>query len=128
MTQNLIFVVDDDLFHHALIDYIISKNVNNPTLHFYGGNDCLKKIELSPKIIFLDCEMQEMDGLTTFQKIREINQASFIIFISGQDDSAQAQYLKDLGAFDYIVKNKNMHLNIRYNLEKIRKMQPEIFQ
>jgi hypothetical protein len=31
MSQNLIFVVDDDLFHHTILDYVISKNVKNPT-------------------------------------------------------------------------------------------------
>ena len=128
MSQNLIFVVDDDLFHHTILDYVISKNVKNPTLHFYGGIDCLKKLELAPKIIFLDCEMPGMDGVTTFQKIREIDQAVFVIFISGQEDTSKLQHLKALGAFDYIVKDKNMHLNIRYNLEKIRKIKPEIFQ
>jgi len=128
MNQNLIFIVDDDLIQHTMIDFIISKYIKNPTLHFYNGRDCIKNLELKPKIIFLDYEMEDTNGLTTFLKIKEINQNIVVIFISSLENQSLHKYLIGLGAFNFIQKDKNMHHNITRVLKKLNKMNPDIIQ
>lgn len=128
MCKKIIFIVDDDPFQHTLMDYIISKQLKNPKLHFYDGIECLEKIGLKPKIIFLDYEMVELNGIETLKKIKEYNSEILVVFISSQQDQTKYEELKALGAFEYIVKDENMYQNLKLVINKIKRLFPEIIE
>lgn len=67
-----------------------------------------------PDIIFLDINMPFLNGLTLLQKLRETNNKSLVIIISGYDDFSYAQKALQFNAFDYILKPVS-----RQNIEDI---------
>ena len=54
-------------------------------------------------VIFLDINMDEMDGMETAQKIREVNSDIFIVFVTAFINCAVQGY--SVGAIRYILKN-----------------------
>nr|WP_312290211.1 response regulator [Clostridium chromiireducens] len=58
----------------------------------------------SPDIILLDINMPFLSGLNLLQKLKEINNKSIVIIISGYDDFSYAQKALQFNVFDYILK------------------------
>lgn len=69
---------------------------------FYDGRDLLKNFSKSIDIIFLDIEMQYVDGISAAEKIRKINSDVVIIFITKLAQMAIKGY--EVNALDFIVK------------------------
>lgn len=63
--------------------------------------------EKKPDIIFLDINMPFLNGLNLLQKLKDINNKSIIIIISGYDDFSYAQKALQFNVFDYILKPVN---------------------
>ena len=124
--NQLIFVVDDDPFQHQIMDHIISKNVPNHIIHFNDGADCLKKLNLNPCLIFLDCQMKSISGLKTLQMIKKHNPNILVVIISGQPDDVLSEELQKEGAFAYIKKDEQMYSKINLVLAKIKNNNNEI--
>jgi len=67
--------------------------------------------KINPDIILLDINMPFLNGLNLLQKLKEINNKSIVIIISGYDDFSYAQKALQFNVFDYILKpvsKKNM--------------------
>lgn len=60
-----------------------------------------------PDIILLDINMPFLNGLALLQKLRDIDNKSIIIIISGYDDFSYAQKALKFNVFDYILKPVN---------------------
>lgn len=63
--------------------------------------------EKKPNIILLDINMPFLNGLNLLQKLKDINNKSIVIIISGYDDFSYAQKALQLNVFDYILKPVN---------------------
>lgn len=83
--------------------------------------------EKTPDIILLDINMPFLNGLNLLQKLRDINNKSIVIIISGYDDFSYAQKALKFNVFDYILKpvNKNsmeeVITKVVYKLNEIEK-------
>ncbi|WP_034601523.1 LytR/AlgR family response regulator transcription factor, partial [Clostridiisalibacter paucivorans] len=67
------------------------------------GRDALKKISaMKPDVVFLDIEMEEMDGLELFNKIVVQSPNTKIVFVTAYHQYAEKAF--ELGALDYIIK------------------------
>lgn len=72
------------------------------------------------KIIFLDINMDEIDGMMTAQKIRERNEDIFIVFVTAFVNYSIEGYKVD--AFRYLLKsNTNMSENIAECMDAIQR-------
>lgn len=71
-------------------------------LKYYDGKDLLKKFDKQIDIIFLDIEMQYVDGMSAARKIRKVNSDVVIIFITKLAQMAIKGY--EVEALDFIVK------------------------
>ncbi len=69
---------------------------------FRDGEDILDRYQGEFDIILMDIQMQFMDGMTTAEKIRELDQEVIIIFITNMMQYALRGYAVD--ALDYILK------------------------
>ncbi|MFW2491105.1 response regulator transcription factor [Clostridium chromiireducens] len=58
----------------------------------------------NPDIILLDINMPFLSGLNLLQKLKDINNKSIVIIISGYDDFSYAQKALKFNVFDYILK------------------------
>lgn len=88
-----------------LMDYMNEKGVMYEIDEFESGKDFVSLgIEsVKYKIVFLDINMDEMDGIQTAQKIREISNDIFIVFVTAFATYTLEGYKVD--AVRYILKN-----------------------
>ena len=71
-------------------------------LKYYDGKDLLKRFDQEIDIIFLDIEMQYLDGMSAARRIRKNNADVVIIFITKLAQMAIKGY--EVDALDFIVK------------------------
>ncbi|MBR9843741.1 MAG: response regulator [Rhodobacteraceae bacterium] len=72
-----------------------------------SGEEALNHIaEAAPQLILLDVMMPNMDGEETYRRIREIDGFADIpiVFMTAKASNADLQKLRDLGAFDVLIK------------------------
>lgn len=115
-----IFVVDDDTFSlHKYEQLLRNLGYSNITL-FNNGQACIENLSRQPEIIFLDHEMEKLNGVEVLKKIKQFNTGIYVVFVSGQEDVQTAVNSLKFGAFDYIVKDDNDTGRIEQVLARIR--------
>jgi DNA-binding LytR/AlgR family response regulator len=121
-----IAICDDEKFFRKeirdiLISYLNEKGIAHSIDAFDSGEEfVLRKIEmLKYDVVFLDINMDRMDGLETAGKIREISKDIFIVFVTAYIDYTLEGYKVD--AIRYILKNNNTLKNaVRECMDAIR--------
>ncbi|WP_345080065.1 response regulator [Nemorincola caseinilytica] len=100
------FIVDDDHFSRMLYrQHLLNLGYSNNVL-FDNGFDCIKKLDLSPDVIFLDYDMQPLNGLDTMQIIKQYAPNIRLLIISGNEDKKIAEDAKKYGAYAFIKKGE----------------------
>lgn len=91
--------------HKILIDYLNKKGVLYEIDEFKSGKEFISLgLEIIKyKIVFLDINMDELDGMETAQKIREVSKDIFIVFVTAFINYTLEGYRVD--AVRYILKN-----------------------
>lgn len=82
---------DEKVFHKEIIDLLRkfqkARKIDIFIDHYENGNTLLKSKQ-EYDVIFMDYQMEEMDGIETARKLRETNSDSIIIFISAYPSAA----------------------------------------
>jgi len=115
-----IFVVEDDEWYSRLLVHTLSLNPDYEIQSFTNGKDCLANLHQAPDVITLDYRLPDMKGLDVLKQIKEINEDIQIILISEQDDIEVVVTLLQNGAFDYIVKSKDIRERLLNTVSNIR--------
>ncbi len=115
-----IFVVEDDEWYNRLLVHTLSLNPDYEIQSFTTGKDCLANLHQQPDIITLDYRLPDMKGLEVLKQIKEINEDIQIILISEQDDIEVVVTLLRHGAYDYIVKSKDIRERLLNTVSNIR--------
>ena len=115
-----IFVVEDDEWYSRLLVHTLSLNPDYEIQSFGTGKECLANLHQGPDIITLDYRLPDMKGLDVLKQIKEINDDIQIILISEQDDISVVVTLLQNGAFDYIVKSKDIRERLLNTVNNIR--------
>jgi len=124
-----IFVVEDDEWYSRLLVHTLSLNPDYEIQSFGTGKDCLDNLHQEPDIITLDYRLPDMKGLEVLKQIKEINEDIQIILISEQIDIEVVVTLLQHGAYDYIVKSKDIRerlLNTDNNIRQGSNLKKEI--
>lgn len=124
-----IFVVEDDEWYNRLLVHNLSLNPDYEIQSFAEGKSCLDNLHLQPDVITLDYRLPDMKGLEVLKHIKEINEDIQVILISEQEDIEVVVELLKQGAYDYIVKSKEIRerlLNTVNNIRKEYKLKHEI--
>ena len=105
-----IAVCDDEvhfrkLIRKILMDYMDENGVVYEIDDFESGKDFVEQgIEMTKyKIVFLDINMDKLDGMNTARKIREVSNDMFIVFVTAFINYTLEGYRVD--AVRYILKN-----------------------
>ena len=115
-----------------LQDYLSKYSTFTLTV-FNSGEECLKNLDKSPDIVFLDYNFDKagrnaMDGIEILKEIKKAKPLTEVVMISGQDRIEVAVNTIKYGAFDYIVKSESaFHRseNVIFNIIKRMKLQGE---
>lgn len=116
-----IFVVEDDDWFNRLLVHHLSLNPDFEITSFTTGKDCINNLHKEPDVITLDYRLPDMKGLEVLKKIKELNEEIQVILISGQDDIDVVVELLKYGAYDYIVKSKDIRERLLNTVNNIRK-------
>ena len=115
-----IFVVEDDEWYNRLLVHTLSLNPDYEIKSFTTGKDCLDSIHQAPDVVTLDYRLPDMKGLDVLKRIKEINDDIQIILISEQDDIEVVVTLLQNGAYDYIVKSRDIRQRLLNTVNNIR--------
>ena len=124
-----IFVVEDDDWYNRLLVHHLSLNPDYQVISFTNGKDCIDNLNKEPDVVTLDYRLPDMKGLEVLKKIKEVNEDIQVILISEQNEIEVVVELLKYGAYDYIVKSKDIRerlLNTVNNIRKGSKLKKEI--
>lgn len=116
-----VFVVEDNEWYNKLLVYTLSLNPDYNVKSFFSGKEALNSLHEKPDVITIDYRLPDMDGEELMRKIQAINPDIELIIISEQDDIKTAVELLKQGAYDYIVKEKDIRDRLLTTVNNIRK-------
>jgi DNA-binding NtrC family response regulator len=100
-----IFIIDDDPFWAATLSKMLKDLGYTNIVKFSGGTDCVNNLHLNPALVFLDYQMEDMDGLEVLQKVKNYSQGIGVIFCTAHEDLSVAVDAMKIGSFDYLLKS-----------------------
>ncbi|HEX4875973.1 MAG TPA: response regulator [Chitinophagaceae bacterium] len=99
------FIVDDDPFWTAMLTEILSDLGYTNIITFENGTDCIKNLHLNPNLVFLDYQMEDMNGIEVLQKIKDYYPGIGVVFCTAHEDLGVAVNAMKYGSFDYLLKS-----------------------
>ena len=116
-----IFVVEDDEWYNRLLVHNLSMNPDYDIESYTTGKDCLHNLHKNPDVVTLDYRLPDMKGLEILKRIKSENEEIQVILISEQDEIEVVVELLKYGAYDYIVKSKDVRERLLNTVNNIRK-------
>lgn len=121
--MRIAIVEDDLLMSNQLRDYVLQYFAGREQLcritQFSDGDEILENYQADFDLIFLDIQMKRLDGLTTAQRIRELDENVYLIFITNMANYAIKGY--SVNALDFVLKPVN-YLMLRQLLMRVERL------
>jgi DNA-binding NtrC family response regulator len=99
------FIVDDDPFWVAMLTQILTEIGYTNIVTFENGTDCINNLHLNPSLVFLDYQMDDINGIDVLQKIKDYYPNIRVIFCTALEDIGVAVDAIKFGSFDYLLKS-----------------------
>jgi two-component system, NtrC family, response regulator AtoC len=115
-----IFVVEDNEYYNRLLVHHLSMNPEYEVKGFLTGKELLNSLHESPDVVTLDYRLPDIKGTDLLRRIKQRDESTEVIVISGQEDIQTAIDLLREGAFDYLVKNDDIQPRLHNAIQKIR--------
>lgn len=103
-TNPRIFVVDDDPSWLEALNRMLRKIGYDNIRSFTNGTDCLQNLQQNPKVIFLDYQMDDMDGLQVLWEIKKYNPFTNVIFCTAHNNIELAVSAIKCGSAEFLLK------------------------
>jgi len=129
MPDMKIFVVEDDDWYSELLTYNLSLNPDYQVQQFKTAKDCLDNLKENPDVVTLDYRLPDMEGEKVLHEIKSYNQQIEVVVISEQSSIETAVSLLKQGAYDYLVKSKDIRdrlLKVVQNIRDNRALQRKV--
>ena len=124
-----VFIVEDDVITAKVLAESLQKEGNYNVEVFNTGKDFFDNLYKNPDVISLDYLLPDYNGMDIYKKIRKFNPAIPVIIVSGQQDIGTALEILRKGAYDYVMKDRNMKgrlTNLIGKIEQNRQLQLKI--
>ena len=118
-TNLKIFCVDDELFTLQLSEQVLKNMAFHDVSIFQNGNECLAHLNENPDVVFLDYNMNGMNGLDVLKEIKKYNPSIYVVMLSAQTNKDITLESIDYGAFTFMKKEGNLRDNLTAIMEKI---------
>ncbi len=103
-----IFVVEDNEWYNKLLVHSLQLNPDYEIDTFHNAKSFLKKLHLKPNVVTLDYRLPDSKGDQLLKEIKAFDPGIEVVIISEQEDIETAVELLKLGAFDYLIKSKDI--------------------
>lgn len=118
----LIYVVEDNEWYNKLLVHNLSLNLDYEIHSFFNAKDLLNAISnIKPNVVTIDYRLPDMEGDLLLTKVKELDSSIETIIISEQEDIVIAVDLLKAGAYDYLVKSKDIKERLLNSVDHIRK-------
>lgn len=121
--MNIAIVEDDTRLREEFRQYILKYfGARESLCHidaFSDGDEILEHYKANYDLIFLDIQMQRLDGMQTAERIRELDQDVYLIFITNLANYAIKGY--SVNALDFVLKPVN-YLMLKQLLQRVERM------
>lgn len=117
----LVFVVEDDEWYSKLLVHSISLNPEFEVARFSTGKELLAALHRRPSVITLDYRLPDYQGDELLSRIKSFDSSIEVVVISEQENIETAVDLLKHGAYDYIVKSKDIKDRILNTVNHIHK-------
>jgi DNA-binding NtrC family response regulator len=114
-----VFLVDDEPYCQQLYGRYLNNLGVTRIQYFSKSGDCLEQLICRPDLIFLDYNMDNLNGIDILKKIKRFDPNIPVIFISGQEEIKVAVNALKYGAFDYLTKEHIDEAKMRHCLDKV---------
>lgn len=115
-----VFLVEDDLVTAKTLAESLLKEANCEVQIFATGMEFIDAIaSQQPDIVSLDYLLPDSSGADLFVRTKKLYPDVPVIMVSGQQDVSTAVDLLRQGAYDYIVKDKNMKSRLVNIVQKL---------
>lgn len=121
MAKFSIYVVEDDEWYRELLSHNLSLNPDYEIRKFDNAKAFLEELDKNPDVVTLDYRLPDMEGEQVLKIIKDYNPAIEVIIISEQEKIETAVNLLNLGAYDYIVKSRDIRDRLLNTVNNIRK-------
>ena len=116
-----IFVIEDDEWYNKLLVHTLSLNPDYVVKSFSSAKEYFAAQDMPHDVVTLDYRLPDGKGEEMLQKIRNHNPHTEVIVISEQENIETAVELLKQGAYDYIVKEKDIRDKLLNTVNNIRK-------
>ena len=121
--MRIAIVEDDPVMSEQLRSYVLQyfegREVQCRITQFSDGDEIVEDYEADYDLIFLDIQLQRLDGLKTAERIRELDEAVYLIFITNLANYAIKGY--SVNALDFVLKPVN-YLMLRQLLQRVERL------
>lgn len=115
-----IFIVEDDRWYGAMLEYHLSLNPDYQVRKFEDATSFLQALHEKPDIVTLDYSLPDLNGDAVLKEIVERSPDTRTIIISAQENVKVAVDLLKKGAYEYIVKDEDAKDRIWNTLQHLR--------
>lgn len=116
-----IHVIEDNEWYNKLLIHNLSLDPDYVVKGFHTAKEFFQYTGEGADVVTLDYRLPDMNGAEVLQKIKTTNPDTEVIVISEQDNIATAVELIKQGAYDYIVKEKDIRERLLSTVNNIRK-------
>lgn len=116
-----VFILEDDEWYNKLLLHCASLNPDFIVKSFFNAKDLLSKLDERPDVVTVDYKLPDLTGEEVLKRIKMQLPETEVIIISEQEDISTAVNLLKIGAYDYLVKEKNIKEKLLAALNNVRK-------
>jgi DNA-binding NtrC family response regulator len=99
------FIVDDDPFWTTMLSQMLTDLGYSNVVSLENGQNCIDNLHLNPNLVFLDYEMDILNGIEVLKKIKEYYPGIGVVFCTAHEDLSVAVDAMQNGSFDYLLKS-----------------------
>ena len=125
LQEKRVFIVDDDPFWTRVLYKMLTELGFNDIISLRSGTECIDKLHLNPGLIFLDYQMEDMNGLEALEIIKDYFPGIGVVFCTAHEDLHVAVNAIKNGSFDYLLKMNATKKELANVLDSLSKAQIE---
>lgn len=93
-----IIITDDEPMNLRMTEFMLQKNGYDSIYKASSGRECLELLKGGADLVLLDMLMPGMDGLQTYERLRELNENVPVIFLTSSEDKETMEQIRATGA------------------------------
>jgi len=121
-----VFIVDDNTYWREILSQMLQEIGLNHIHTFENGTDCILNLHLNPGIVFLDYQMEGVNGLKVLQEIKAYYPGIGVVFCTGNEDLGVALDAIKLGSQDYLLKENCTKKELLAILKRLVKAESQL--